>query len=243
VQVWTYNNKPNGWKKHGQIISVTFENGDQFGARAMLNGDLEVYRNGVLIGVRDISNWTYYANSGYIGLFTINASNTVFDNFGGGSFGTSPTPTPTPVPCTDPTSCDPVSAIPVYWRCDTPECSGGDWIGTVISWPSWSAYENNSRTGNNSRTVYSLDGEILYPYMGPWADGCQITAVSGIVLIIEWERGTDVWRETYLEPGQNHTISLASPENGALIEGLNDLWNDFSVSINNCTPQIISPDP
>ncbi len=54
--------------------------------------------------------------------------------------------------------------------------------------------------------------------MGAWADGCEVTAVSGLVLIIEWERGTDQWRETYLDPGESHVIDLVSPEDGAMIE-------------------------
>ena len=60
---------------------------------------------------------------------------------------------------------------------------------------------------------------MLYPYMGSWATGCQVTAVSGIALIIEWQRGTDVWRRTYLQPGQSHIIASISPEDGAMIEG------------------------
>ena len=30
------------------------------------------------------------------------------------------------------------------------------------------------------------------------ADGCEIEVVSGAVLVIEWQRGQDAWRETYL---------------------------------------------
>jgi hypothetical protein len=72
--------------------------------------------------------------------------------------------------------------------------------------------------------------------MGPWADGCEVTAVSGLVLIIEWERGRDIWRETYLDPGQSYTIDLIGPENGALIETTN-FGDNFRVSLDNCTPQ------
>ncbi len=149
-----------------------------------------------------------------------------------------PTPTATPGACVDPTTCNPVTAIQSYWRCNTPGCTDPDWEGAVISWPSWSAFESNARAGNQSRTVYSLDGEVLYPYMGSWANGCQVTAVAGTVLIIEWQRGTEQWREIYLEPGESHTITLVYPEDGAMIEGP-DFSPGFAVMLENCTPQVI----
>ncbi|MCB0184697.1 MAG: hypothetical protein KDE31_10545, partial [Caldilineaceae bacterium] len=151
------------------------------------------------------------------------------------------TPTATPVPCVDPTTCNPVSSIGAFWRCNTPGCTDADWVGSVISWPSWSAFEDNGRTGNQSRTVYSAQGDLLYPYMGPWANGCQITAVSGTALIIEWQRGTNVWREIPVPPGQSHTIALTSPEDGVVIEGPPP--PGFSVSIKNCNPQVIEKTP
>jgi hypothetical protein len=238
VQVWTY--YLGNWTQHGTNLPVTFVNSDQFGVRANSNGNVEVYRNGILLGTRNVNSWPFYAISGYIGLFNINASAAILDDFGGGTMSNSPTLTPTPYVCNDPITCNPVSSVPGYWRCNIAQCSGGAWIGTVINWPSWAAYENNARSGNNSRTVYSAPsgGNTLYPYMGSWADGCQITAVSGIVLIIEWQRGTDIWRETYLNPGQSHTIDLISPENGVLLESPNDP-SMFSVLISNCTPQNI----
>jgi len=123
-----------------------------------------------------------------------------------------------------------------YWRCNTPGCNAGDWIGAVISWPSATAYSSNNRTGEASRTVYSAAGQVLHPYMGSWADGCKVTARSGTVLIIEWERGSDVWRETYLNPGEAHVIDLVGSENGAMIETY-DFGPAFSVDVENCTAQ------
>jgi hypothetical protein len=84
VQVWTYQN-PNTWVQRGTSIPVTFVNGDQFGVRTRANGQVEVYRNGSLVGVRDASGWPYYTGGGYIGMFMVNASNLVLDNFGGGT--------------------------------------------------------------------------------------------------------------------------------------------------------------
>jgi hypothetical protein len=123
-----------------------------------------------------------------------------------------------------------------YWRCDVPSCTSADWVAAVINWPSWAAYSNNNRQGEQSRTVYNAAGQKLYPYMGSWADGCQVTAESGTVIIIEWQRGTNEWRETWLTAGQSHTINLVGPENGAMIE-TTDFSPGFSVRLNNCTPQ------
>jgi hypothetical protein len=130
-----------------------------------------------------------------------------------------------------------INSVPAFWRCNIPGCTDGDWYGAVIPWPSWSAYESNARSGLSSRTVYSATGELLYPYMGSWANGCEVTSVSGSVLIIEWQRGTDLWRATTLTPGQTHTIQLIAPEDGALIE--TDSTPSFSVTLRNCNPQVV----
>lgn len=235
VQVWTHSIEQ-GWQQRGTNIPVTFENGDQFGAQAKATGDVVVYRNGVSVGIRSVSGWPFTAGDGYIGLFNLNANGTILDDFGGGTFEVPPPPPP----CTDPLTCNPVSSIPAYWRCNTPGCTSVDWTGAVIVWPWWAAYESNNRAGENSRTVYAFaDDRPLNAYMKEWADGCQITAVSGTVLIIEWERGTEVWRETYLNPGESHTIDLIPPENGVLIEGPDGVVDEFRVSLSNCTPPTV----
>jgi len=84
VQVWTYSGAQ-GWVQWGTDLTVTFVDGDQFGARAKANGLVEIYRNGVLIGIRDASGWTYSTSGGYIGLWFINAGTAVLDDFGGGT--------------------------------------------------------------------------------------------------------------------------------------------------------------
>ena len=155
--------------------------------------------------------------------------------------GTPPTQEPTEEPtpaCTDPTDCDPVSWVASVWKYNGTDPDPGDWSGGVITWPSWSAFASNNRAGFDSRTVYSESGQKLYPYMGEWADGCEIKVVTGGVLIIEWERGRDKWRETFLSAGDTHTINLVGSENGAMIETPNNI-EPFEVSLSNCTPQKI----
>ena len=127
-------------------------------------------------------------------------------------------------------------SIPAYWRCNILECTSGDWSGSVINWTSSVAYSSNNRLGENSRTVFSASDEMLFPYMGAWANGCTVTAEYGVVLIVEWQRGADVWRETYLNPGETHIIDLMAPEDGAMIES-NDISQPFGVSLVGCTPQ------
>lgn len=84
AQVLTYSNAQ-GWVQRGANIPVTLANGDQLGARARSNGSVEVYKNGILIGTRDASGWTYAANGGYVGVWFIGASNALADDFGGGN--------------------------------------------------------------------------------------------------------------------------------------------------------------
>lgn len=140
------------------------------------------------------------------------------------------------VPNDPPPDPDAIQAVAALWECNIPECTGAPWTGAVIDWPAWAAYHDNARAGDQSRSVFAEDGTPLHPYMGAWADGCDVTAVSGTVLIIEWQRGTDTWRETLLQPGQSHVIELVAPEDGAMIETL-DGMSDFSVKLDSCTPQ------
>lgn len=258
VQVWTFaQNASPQWVTQGSTISVAFANNDIFGARARANGQVEVYKNGMLVGTRSVASWPYYSLGGYIGLAHFKAPNTLLDDFGGGTVPGSATLTPaatvgtpasaTSTACSDPTSCSSnVSAYTALWKC-TPvgsqDCQGpegADWVGAVVNWPSWSAYQTNARTGSNSREVIAASGgQPLYPYMGAWADGCQVTALTPGVLIIEWKRGEDVWDENRLNVGQTYTIDLVSPQDNAMIEGDNGVTS-FRVALNNCNPQPLS---
>jgi hypothetical protein len=140
----------------------------------------------------------------------------------------------------DPDPGEIVHSVSAFWRCNTPGCVNSDWTGAVITWPSSTAYQTNARAGEASRSVFNASGAPLYPYMGAWAEGCKVTAVSGIVLVIEWQRGTDTWRETWLEPGQSHTIHLTSPEDGAMIES-HEGSTGFTAGLKDCTPQPLAP--
>ncbi len=132
-----------------------------------------------------------------------------------------------------------VDSIAALWRCnDVPGCTSEPWTGAVIAWPEWSAHPGNGRPGNNSRSVFSTRGEPLYPYMGPWADGCEITSEAGSVQIVEWQWGAPQWRSTRLSPGESHVIHLGPSETGALIEAAEGETR-FRVSLRNCTPQRI----
>lgn len=135
-----------------------------------------------------------------------------------------------------------VQGVPALWRCnpEVPDCFSDDWTGAAVSWPSGSAFSSNARPGNLSRSVFAWDDTRLFPYIGPWAEGCEITGVSGITRVIEWQRGAESWRDTWLYPGQSHVIHLIPPEDGALLEGY-DASPGFTASVRNCTPQPLQP--
>jgi hypothetical protein len=97
VQVWTFH-PTGGWTQRGANIPVTFVNGDQFGARALANGTVEVYKNGVLLATRSITGWVLYASGGYIGIWFADAADARLDDFGGGNVSLTPTNTPTVAP-------------------------------------------------------------------------------------------------------------------------------------------------
>ena len=71
--------------QHGSAISVSFSNGDEFGAQATVSGQVKIYKNSTLVGTVDASGYPFYDQGGYIGLWMVNASNRLFDDFGGGT--------------------------------------------------------------------------------------------------------------------------------------------------------------
>jgi hypothetical protein len=150
------------------------------------------------------------------------------------------TTAPPPAACSDPTTCSVVTSVYTKWRCNAPDCTTDDWGGGTIAWPAWAAHADNRRIGDAARVAYDADtGEPVHPYMGSWADGCTVRAVHNFVLVVEWKRGTEVWRATRLSPGQSHTIHLQGDEDGALVE-TPDTWTRFAVSFSNCTPRPVA---
>lgn len=145
---------------------------------------------------------------------------------------------------TDLAGCDFVSSVPVDWRCDPSACSvpTPDWSEQAVAWPEGEAYDTNNRThgGANWRDTYrGGTDDPAYTYMGRWADGCTITSLAGQTVIIEWDYGSEVWRQTTLEPGHSHTIAfgtdaVGNAEDGAMIE--TGSAAPTLVRIENCTP-------
>jgi PKD repeat protein len=83
VQVSTY--QSGKWTNRGTSISTTFAAGDRFGARAMANGDVSIYKNGTLLGTRSVTAWPFYNQGGRVGITIENANAARLDNFGGGT--------------------------------------------------------------------------------------------------------------------------------------------------------------
>jgi PKD domain-containing protein len=84
VTVYTFA-PPNTWATWGVFSGVTFAAGNQFGARALSDGTVQVYKNGAAIGTVSVAGWPFAGLGGRIGLSVWNASATRFDNFGGGN--------------------------------------------------------------------------------------------------------------------------------------------------------------
>jgi PKD repeat protein len=87
VFVYTFT-PPSTWQTAGQINGVTYAAGDRFGARALSNGTVQVYRNTTLLGTVPVS--AYATLGGRIGLSTGQASAARYDDFGGGNYATAP---------------------------------------------------------------------------------------------------------------------------------------------------------
>jgi hypothetical protein len=84
VQIATFDDTGVGWVMRGPPIAVTFNSGDQFGAR-VYGSTVDVFKNGNRIGTRSIAGWAFVNSPGYIGLAMQNVTSRL-DNFGGGNF-------------------------------------------------------------------------------------------------------------------------------------------------------------
>jgi hypothetical protein len=68
--------------------AASFANGDVLGARALPNGDMQIYQNGTLIATITLNSADkafFNAKGGKIGLWTLAAPKAYFDDFGGGT--------------------------------------------------------------------------------------------------------------------------------------------------------------
>jgi hypothetical protein len=85
VWVWTCD-WSEGWQQQGSTMSIHFADGDRFGARAYMDGTVEVLKNGVVVGQAQVtSDWGYVTDGGVVGLTTEGGDEQLFDNFVGGS--------------------------------------------------------------------------------------------------------------------------------------------------------------
>ncbi|MEO5988441.1 MAG: PKD domain-containing protein, partial [Candidatus Eisenbacteria bacterium] len=78
----------------GWVTRATFSGalaaGDRLGARALSNGNVQVYRNTTRLGTGSVSDWPFVANGGWVGLKFAGADGARLDNFGGGEFTAGP---------------------------------------------------------------------------------------------------------------------------------------------------------
>jgi hypothetical protein len=75
---------PNQFWQQVATFPALFQDGDQLGARALVDGKVQVFRNGQIIGDADAGS--FFANrGGYIGLRCIDAKGVILDDFGGGT--------------------------------------------------------------------------------------------------------------------------------------------------------------
>ena len=77
---------PTTWKLFATFSGVTFTAGQQFGARVLSDGTVQVFKNGTRIGTTSVASWGFAAQGGRIGLSCAQATVSRFDNFGGGTY-------------------------------------------------------------------------------------------------------------------------------------------------------------
>ena len=163
VQVWTFH-PTGGWAQYGANIPVVFVNGDQFGARALVNGTVEVYKNSTLLATRSITTWSLYASGGYIGVWMPNSSNALLDNFGGGAVSTAPTNTPTATFTSTPvfTPTNTLTSTPLFTPTNTPSFTPTDvlptstWTSTPPFTPTDTALPTQTLTSTATFTPTSV---------------------------------------------------------------------------------------
>ena len=226
-------------------------NGDQFGARATSSGQVEVYRNGALLGTRDASGWTYSGSGGYIGLWFISAGNLVLDNFGGGTVVADATPTSTPLPPTATATPPPPTATPLpptatHWPTPTLPPTATPTAVPFTGFVDTTVADFSAGTPDaNTYIAQTDDGEVmLTPTEGtefsgtalpsgwfgtPWATGGSAT-VGGGVLTVD---GALIGTNAYYGPGHSlefvATFGANTSQHGGFGTDLNaEPWAIFS---------------
>lgn len=175
VQVWTYTPSQD-WVQRGMSIPVAFSNGDQLGARARVDGKVEVYKNGTLLAVRDITAWPYYNLGGYIGLGFADGVGAKVNDFGGGDDSINPTETPTSTPTNTPT--DTATNTPTDTPTDTP-------IGTPTDTPTDTPTFTATNTPTDTPTLTATPSRTPTPTRTPTATKAPPSGLS----CIDWRNG------------------------------------------------------
>lgn len=73
-----------GWQQRGTPMPVTFAAGDRFGARALADGTIQVFRNSGMLGSVYAPDWAFSAQGGHVGMTLVGLGSTIIDDFGGG---------------------------------------------------------------------------------------------------------------------------------------------------------------
>ncbi|MBN1315656.1 MAG: hypothetical protein JXA42_09320, partial [Anaerolineales bacterium] len=204
AQVWTYA-PSQGWVQRGSSITLNLANGDVLGARALSNGVVEVYKNGVLQGTRDVSAWTYNANGGYIGLWTVNGAAAYYDDFGGGTLAgatATPTATPTPTVTASPTEMSTATSTSTPTATDTATPTA-----TTTPYSDTFAYDDYGRLSVKGGSNYLYDPNHPHAVQSALGWGYTYNQNGGVVTRT---KGADTYTFTYTDFLKVETISLNS---------------------------------
>jgi hypothetical protein len=195
IQVWTYATSQ-GWIQRGANMAAPLVSGDTLGARDS-GAAVEIYRNGALLGSRDISAWPHAAAAGYLGLWMASASAAVLDDFGGGTIGLAATATPqstatagaSATPTAVPNSPTPTSILPTATATSTSTPSDpGDF-------PSTGAVDNFNRANG--------------PLGGSWSGNTGNFAVADDQLDVNGN-GAVLWNSVAYGIDQEAFVTLAT---------------------------------
>ena len=84
MKAFTYS-PTTGWEFQGGPFPVSFQGGDQLGARPYASGTVQIYKSGGIVGTASVTGWAFYALGGRIGVTLAGAFSSRLDDFGGGN--------------------------------------------------------------------------------------------------------------------------------------------------------------